>query len=76
MPFTILNKGQMRKSTKPIVWNATLNFTFKELKNRACMVASLLLLDPSKYFHTENDASHYPIGVVFYLDVRTRMRME
>ena len=49
-PFTNLLKGQTRKSTKPIVWNATLNLAFKELKDLVCKAPSLLLPDPSKPF--------------------------
>ena len=55
----------MRKSTKPIIWNATLDFAFKELIDQVWKAASLLLPDPSKLFHVETDASHWAIDVVF-----------
>ena len=58
----------MCKSTKPIVWNSTLDLTFKELKNLVCKAPSLLLLNPSKPFQVETKASHYAIGVVLYED--------
>ena len=32
-PFIDLLKGQTRKSTKPILWNTTLDLAFKELKD-------------------------------------------
>ena len=64
MSFTNLLKGQMRKSTKLIVWNATLDLAFKELKDPMCKVALLLLHDPSKPFQVETDASDYVVGVV------------
>ena len=67
-PFTDLLKGQTRKSTKPIVWNATLDLAFKELKDLVCKAPSLLLPDPSKPFEVETDASDYAIGVVLYHD--------
>ena len=49
-PFTDLLKGQTRKSTKPIVRNATLDLAFKELKDLVRKAPSLLLPDPSKPF--------------------------
>ena len=66
-PFTDLLKGQTRKSTKPIVWNATLDLTFKELKDLVCKAPSLLLPDPSKPFEVETDASDYAIGTLSYI---------
>ena len=66
--FTDLLKGQTRKSTKPIVWNATLDLAFKELKDLVWKAPSLLLHDPSKPFEVETDASDYAIGVVLYQD--------
>ena len=66
--FTDLLKGQTRKSTKPIVWNAILDLAFKQLKDLVCKDPSLLLPDPSKPFEVETDASDYAIGVVLYQD--------
>ena len=57
--FTDLLKGQTHKSTKPILWNATLDLAFKELKDLVCKAPSLLLPDPSKPFEVETDASDY-----------------
>ena len=67
-PFTNLLKGQTRKSTKLIVWNTTLDLAFKELKDPVCKAPSLVLLDLSKPFQVETDASDYAIGVVLYQD--------
>ena len=53
---------------KPIVWNATLDLAFKELKDLVCKAPSLLLPDPSKPFEVETDASDYAIGAVLYQD--------
>ena len=58
----------MRKSTKPIVWNATLDPAFKELKDLVCNAPSLLLPDPSNPFEVETDASDYTIVVVLFQD--------
>ena len=66
--FTDLLKGQTRKSTKTIVWNATLDLAFKELKDLVCKAPSLLLPDPSKPFEVEIDARDSAIGVVLYQD--------
>ena len=55
-----------RKSTKPIVCNATLDLTFKELKDIVCKAPSLLLPDPSKLCEVETDASNYAIGAILY----------
>ena len=46
--FTDLIKGQTRKSTKPIIWNATLNLAFKKPKDHACKAPLLHFLDPFK----------------------------
>ena len=64
--FTDLLEGQTRKSTKPIVWNATLDLAFKELKDQMCKAPSLFLPNPSKPFQVETDASDYAIGIVLY----------
>ena len=55
-------------STKPIVWNATLDLAFKELKDLVCKAPSLLLPDLSKPFEVETDASDYAIGDILYQD--------
>ena len=41
--ITNILKGQTHKSTKPIVWNATLNPAFKELKDQVYKAASILV---------------------------------
>ena len=67
-PFTDLLKDQMRKSRKPIVWNATLDLDFQKLKDQVCKAPSFCLPDPSKPFQIETDPSEYGIGVVLYQD--------
>ena len=47
MPFTDLLKVPTCKSTKPIVWNATLDLAFKKFKDLVCKDPSLLLPNPS-----------------------------
>ena len=66
--FIDLRKGQTRKSTKPIVWNATLDLAFKELKDLVCKAPSLLLPDPSKPFVVETNASDYVVCAILYQD--------
>ena len=66
--FTNLLKGQTRKSTKPIPWNDTHEESIQPLKEHLCQAPSLLLLDPSKPFEVETDATDYAVGVVFYQD--------
>ena len=66
--FTDVLKSQTRKSTKPIIWNTTLDLAFKDLKNLVCKAPSLVLPDPSKPVQAKTNASDYAIGTVLYQD--------
>ena len=58
----------MCKATKLVVWNVTLDLTFKAFKEHMCKGPSSLLPNASKPFQVEMDASDFAFGVSLYED--------
>ncbi|MCO5593072.1 hypothetical protein L7F22_047078 [Adiantum nelumboides] len=78
-PLTQLLKGGVkvpktsaphRKGNPPVVWNERLDESFRTLKHLVTTTPILHIVDPSKPFVVETDASDYAIGAALYQDGR------
>ena len=62
--------GPRRKANPSVEWNERLDKSFKALKHLVTTAPILHIVDPSKPFVVETDASDYAIGAVLYQDGR------
>ncbi|MCO5566889.1 hypothetical protein L7F22_020572 [Adiantum nelumboides] len=64
------NSGPRRKANPPIIWNEHLDESFNKLKHLVTTAPMLHIVDPSKPFVVETDASDYALGAALYQDGR------
>ncbi|MCO5552452.1 hypothetical protein L7F22_005963 [Adiantum nelumboides] len=64
------SSGPRRKANPPIVWNERLDESLTKLKHLVTTAPMLHIVDPSKPFVVETDASDYAIGAALYQDGR------
>ncbi|MCO5567194.1 hypothetical protein L7F22_020882 [Adiantum nelumboides] len=65
------NSGPRRKANPPIIWNEHLDESFNKLKHLVTTAPMLHIVDPSKPFVVETDASDYALGAALYQDGRS-----